>query len=102
MCDIYQNSIFTIAASCSDSDSAGFLQQRTLGISFKLGRLGGLSPVHVREAIDCSQRLRKDPIHARAWTFQETILPRRLLSFGSYEATWECETHKQCECRHIE
>lgn len=102
MCDIYRDSIVTIAASCSASDSAGFLQDRKADDPVELNKPERLNSVHVRQAIDHSRMIRNDPIHARAWTFQETVLPRRLLSFGSYEATWECETHRQCECRQIE
>lgn len=102
MCDIYRDSIVTIAASSSASDSAGFLQDRKVDDPVELNKPERLSSLHVRQAIDHSRMIRNDPIHARAWTFQETVLPRRLLSFGSYEATWECETHRQCECRQIE
>lgn len=101
MCDIYRNSIFTIAASCSASDCAGFLGERTIDDPIKLNT-PGLQSVRFRKTVDHSRMLREDPIHGRAWTFQEAILPRRLLSFGSCEAIWECETHRQCECRQIE
>lgn len=101
MCDIYRNSILTIAASCSISDSAGFLRERIVDDPVELNKPRRLQSVRFRQAIDHSRMLRDDPIHARAWTFQETILPRRLLSFGSREATWECETLRQCECRQI-
>lgn len=102
MCDIYRNSILTIAASCSASDCAGFLRERIVDDPIELNKPRRLQSVRFRQAIDHSRMLRNDPIHARAWTFQETILPRRLLSFGSREATWECETLRQCECRQIE
>lgn len=102
MCDIYQDSILTIAASCSASDSSGFLQERITTSPIKLKSSERLKSVCFRPAIDHSQMLLEDPIHFRAWTFQENILPRRLLSFGSREMTWECETHRRCECGQIE
>lgn len=92
----------TIAASCSASDRAGFLRERLVDDPVELNKPQRLQAVRFRQAIDHSRMLRHDPIHTRAWTFQETILPRRLLSFGSREATWECETLRQCECRQIE
>lgn len=102
MCDIYRNSVLTITASCSASDCAGFLRERIIDDPIELDKPLRLQSVRFRQAVDHSRMLRDDPIHSRAWTFQETILPRRLLSFGSQEATWECETLRQCECRQIE
>lgn len=102
MCDIYRDSIVTIAASCSASDRNGFLQERLIDDAIKLAEPQKMESIRFRQAIDHSRMLRDDPIHSRAWTFQETILPRRLLSFGSSEATWECETLRKCECHQIE
>lgn len=102
MCDIYRDSILTIAASCSASDCAGFLQDRIIEDAIELNGPPRFQSVRFRQTIDHSRMFRDDPIHARAWTFQETILPRRLLSFGSREATWECEAVRKCECRQIE
>lgn len=102
MCDIYRDSVLTIAASSSSSDCAGFLQDRVIDDPLELKKPERLKSIRFRRAVDHSRMLRDDPIHSRAWTFQETILPRRLLSFGSQEATWECETLRQCECCQIE
>lgn len=102
MCDIYRNSILTIAASCSGSDCEGFLRERLIEEPVALAKPSRLQSVRLRQAVNHSRMLHEDPIHSRAWTFQEAILPRRLLSFGSHEATWECETLRQCECRQIE
>lgn len=102
MCDIYRNSILTIAASCSASDSAGFLQERIVDDPVELTQPRGMESIRFRPSIDHTRTHGDDPIHSRAWTFQETILPRRLLSFGSRELTWECETLRQCECLQIE
>lgn len=102
MCDIYRNSILTIAASCSASDCDGFLRDRIIDDPIELEKPKRLQSVCFRQTIDHSRMFRDDPIHSRAWTFQETILPHRLLSFGSCEASWECEALRQCECRQIE
>lgn len=102
MCNIYQDSILTIAASCSASDCAGFLQERMINDPIELNGPQRFKSVRFRRAIDHSRMFREDPIHARAWTFQEAILPHRLLSFGSRETTWECETLRKCECGQIE
>lgn len=97
MCDVYRNATLTIAASCSSGDRAGFLQARTASEPERLKKPPRLQSLRFREAIDHRMH-HEDPIHARGWTFQETILPRRLLSFGSFEMTWECETLRGCEC----
>lgn len=102
MCEVYRESLLTIAASCSPSDQSGFLQQRLVDHPIRLNKPQRLKSIHFRRAINHSRMLRDDPIHARAWTYQETILPHRLLSFGSREASWECETLRKCECHQIE
>lgn len=102
MLTIYRDSIVTIAASCSASDYNGFLQERMIDDPVKLAKPQKMESIRFRQAIDHSRMLRDDPIHSRAWTFQESILPRRVLSFSSCEATWECETLRKCECHQIE
>lgn len=102
MCDIYRNSVLTIAASCSSSDWEGFLRERTSASFVALTKPPKFQSLRLREAVDHRRMLHEDPIHARAWTFQETILPRRLLSFGSFEMTWECETLRRCECGRVD
>lgn len=102
MCDIYRHSVLTIAASCSASDSAGFLQHRMAARSLTLKQPARLRSLRLRETVDHRRMLREDPIHSRAWTFQETMLPHRLLSFCSREMTWECEKSRHCECGRID
>ena len=38
------------------------------------------------------------PLVKRAWTFQEHLLPTRVLQFGTYEAVWECNGLTCCSC----
>lgn len=103
MCDVYRHSSLTISAACSASGTEGFLWERDKSESFRPGprEPARLQHLRCRQAIDHRRMIREEPIHARAWTFQETILPPRLLSFCSGEMTWECETLKQCECWRI-
>ncbi len=86
MCDIYRDSALTISAACSSSDISGFLREPR--------------PFHLHP--DHKQMIQADPIHTRAWTFQEHILPRCLLSFGSHEMYWECEVSRYCLCGAID
>ena len=90
MCDIYRESSLTISAACSSSDLSGFLRQTPCPL-----------PINYKCNIDHKLQLDLDPIHTRAWTFQESILPRRLLSFGSQEMYYECEVDQTCECHSI-
>lgn len=94
MCDIYRNSDLTLSAACSDNDLLGFLTPRREGFQRDLPR--------TRTTINHKKMLQTDPIHTRAWTFQEHILPRRLLSFGTQEMFWECEEARNCECKLID
>lgn len=103
MADVYRHSSLTISAACSSSGDKGILWDRDKTESFgpNPGEPARLQSLRCRPAIDHRRMIREEPIHSRAWTFQETILPRRLLSFCSREMTWECETMKQCECWRI-
>ncbi|KAK3493492.1 hypothetical protein B0T13DRAFT_403286 [Neurospora crassa] len=47
-------------------------------------------------------RTLKEPILGRAWVFQERLLSRRTLHFGSSEVLWECRSGCFCECGGIE
>lgn len=47
-------------------------------------------------------RTLKEPILSRAWVFQERLLSRRTLHFGSSEVLWECKSGCFCECGGIE
>ena len=47
-------------------------------------------------------RTLKEPILSRAWVFQERLLSRRTLHFGSSEVLWECRSGCFCECGGIE
>ncbi|KAK3396811.1 hypothetical protein B0T20DRAFT_356544 [Sordaria brevicollis] len=47
-------------------------------------------------------RTPKEPILSRAWVFQERLLSRRTLHFGSSEVLWECRSGCFCECGGIE
>lgn len=73
MCDIYRDSILTIPTPCSASDCAGFLQDRMIDDLVGLTGPPRLQPVRFCRAVDHSRMLRDDPIHARAWKFQETM-----------------------------
>jgi hypothetical protein len=40
------------------------------------------------------------PLDMRAWTTQESLLGRRMLSFTNFECVWTCDETVACECEH--
>jgi hypothetical protein len=100
---IYRCSHVTIAASVSRSSTEGFLYNRQQLQPIRMsGRLDDsvfadfvFSPgVLEQEGISPEASL---PLFQRAWTFQETHLPRRILSYGHQGLTYRClsATHNE-------
>lgn len=86
---IYGNASFTIAAARSRTVLDGFLGQRDLGppsSAFKLrcrsldDRIGTLTI--------CQVRTPAEPLDGRAWTFQERLLSRKIIDFGTRCTRW--------------
>jgi Heterokaryon incompatibility protein (HET) len=116
MADVYGNSYLTIAASAAKDGSVGCLVPRTIPAarSFKVdlssyGPDYGKTEVFVRRRLhqkgDSKYFLGKDlktqsqaPLEERAWTFQESLLPRRILHFYGDEVVFQCESETICEC----
>ncbi|KAK3364013.1 heterokaryon incompatibility protein-domain-containing protein [Lasiosphaeria hispida] len=99
---VYGKAHLVIAASSSSGCTEGFLKERP-------GQIDGTfaSPVLderqtrsiVRYHPGRGERILLDePLDRRAWTFQEILLARRLLLFGTDMLRWECETSHECEC----
>ncbi|KAI1134393.1 HET-domain-containing protein [Hypoxylon sp. FL0543] len=103
MCAIYQNSFVTIAAATSSSVRESFLDNRstfnrrhaTCTVPVALTSKGSgdserlslvtVAPVHAYKTAIF-------PLNKRGWTFQEALLPRRLLVFGDLEPFVRCRT----------
>lgn len=80
--NIYEHAILNIAATkASDFHSGIFRSEPRSSIT---------KPSHGDDM---------DPLKSRAWMFQEKWLSRRVISFGSSEMTWRCETADRCECK---
>lgn len=99
---IYENAYLTIAASLAPSDTIGFLQPRRRHLSKVIDFQGKLlhrtkRDFKVREMID-HDKSSQDPLHSRAWAFQERVMSRRILFYTSYEMNWECRESRHCEC----
>jgi hypothetical protein len=97
MANIYKNAIFTIAAARAESCDDGFLgvQEMRAGllrISIKLpmnclnGAIGSVLLYLTRTQIGHENT----PIDKRAWSYQEQLLSRRVISFFDDSIEWRC------------
>ncbi|KAH4101976.1 hypothetical protein HBI04_191030 [Parastagonospora nodorum] len=106
MASIYESSYLTLAAGASSDDDGGFFSlpsgsyAKSQCSSLKLG--GKLCNIYVRHSIDhpdadfpAKEVL---PLMRRGWCFQERLLSRRYLCFGSKELLWECMEDVACSC----
>ncbi|KAK4225872.1 heterokaryon incompatibility protein-domain-containing protein [Podospora fimiseda] len=109
MRDIYRNSYLTISVTRSrDSSEVCFSTRETRHLSTKVGTIeheGKSCDVLSRESISHYEMGSSDsipsqsfPLFSRAWTFQERLLPRRVVHYGALELIWECNTLSDCEC----
>jgi hypothetical protein len=101
MGSIYEGPYLTIAASTSSSDQQGFLEDcesRFEYLSWDLCWEDSSLPsgIKVRSIHDARGKFLGEPLSTRAWTLQERLLPRRLLTYSA-ALMWEC-TAELCEC----
>lgn len=102
----YKNSFLTIAAASAVDDQAGFLGPRgTTSILRDLPPISGIpAGLMVREVPEeagvCQQSELSEPLYTRGWVLQERLLSPRVLSFGSTELRWDCNTSTFAETGH--
>lgn len=97
MSAIYKHSFLTIAASAAPGDQAGFLGERKALPGRKLEnnilylpyRVVEMREVNNPELREGPTDLEENPLNARAWAFQEHLIPARFLDFRSSEIRWE-------------
>jgi hypothetical protein len=96
MSQIYLNAEITISAALATDSSEGFLHDRPFA-SPVLGEIVPRLPFRCSDMTIGSVGLLKftdtkfrDPISARGWTFQEHMLSRKLLIYGSLGVYWQC------------
>ena len=95
MDQIYKNATMTIVAACVPSVKEGFLKDRPSSGRSQFDIPCRLGPnqffvVHTQEHIFYHDG--SEPISKRAWTFQEQLLPPRLLIYASHTLQWRCRT----------
>ncbi|KPM45528.1 hypothetical protein AK830_g1068 [Neonectria ditissima] len=101
MCDVYRNSVLTIAASRAAGSSEGFLGTRLnrsyISIPFHTDGISGNVSVSalplssVGNLIQESLQMKEEPLTGRAWALQERFLSRRTLHFSRSQIHFECE-----------
>ncbi|RYE97946.1 MAG: HET domain-containing protein, partial [Oxalobacteraceae bacterium] len=106
MASIYESAHITLAAGASSDDDGGFFTDTpdiyAKPISFELGFGTQLHTIYVRRSVDhpdadwpAGEVL---PLMKRGWCFQERLLARRYICFGSKEVLWECREDVACSC----
>lgn len=98
---IYTCAQVTIAASKASKCTEGFLAPRVnvpqfyIPIRYPSGRVG---PHRFgRVILIASPHRSVEPLVIRAWTLQESLLSRRILSYGSLQLHWYCATTEHCD-----
>ena len=114
MCNIYENSYLTIAATSACEGSQGLSIRKSAnyvrlsgelssGILFDIvghrrphtSKNGHLTMGHPHAHYPTNDN---PPLLSRAWTFQERILAPRVVHFCGEELMWVCGTMTYCEC----
>ena len=104
MGDIYKNAYLTLAATASSDGAGGLFVERDgdiLDIT-----IPNSDPLHNVSLKARRRRLHAsllppphgEPLSSRAWAWQERLLSRRIVHFGSQELIWECKSGSGCEC----
>lgn len=101
MAHIYRDADVTVSAALAADSAEGFLHERACVpavddagdaipyLPFRCGD-GGEDNVGIVGLLKFSQTSFRDPIVRRGWTFQETMLSRRLLVYGTLGVYWQC------------
>lgn len=97
---IYKYAEITISASSALAVSKGFLQERTwqpISTPFTLPLQTPDSKTGTVQITDYNSYdfESQDPVHSRAWVFQEQILSARVVDFSSMMARWHCATRSR-------
>ncbi|KAK1979049.1 hypothetical protein LZ30DRAFT_772400 [Colletotrichum cereale] len=100
MAVIYSNSYLTLAAVKSSDNGGGLLYARRPSTYLKLPCNGfdagdkyilvSVLPLDKELIIEFHIEMKSEPLTKRAWGFQERVIARRILHFGSEQLYWEC------------
>lgn len=128
MCQVYSNATLTLSATHAEGSSVGIFGRQEFGSQARRvgdlllpddGRERAAVHVYARpnlakfhDACDWGLTFRvpswatatnsglvvSEPLAARAWCLQESLLSNRLLHYTSDEMVWECNQARRCEC----
>lgn len=96
MARIYQNSYLTICASISTNMDSGIFPTKydhRIKVTADDGHEAGL-----RIRVVHSHETPPTDLETRGWTYQEYVLPPRILEFGPFDISWKCQEDHFCEC----
>jgi hypothetical protein len=100
---IYGGAHLTIAAASAPDNREGFLvvteaRKHYESSEVDLFPFSQHSQVLARRVHDARTLKHVDPLTLRWWTFQERLLPRRLMTYTQGALSFECITASCCEC----
>lgn len=94
MKDVYGGAALTITATNSSTTNAGIFHPRLISPNICQLAFGSFT-VSLRLSTQFSDTtLKSEILNTRGWTLQESILSPRVLSYGSQQMVWECQTLK--------
>jgi Heterokaryon incompatibility protein (HET) len=105
MDQIYQDAYVTIAAANSSKCSKSFLDifiPKAAPEAYHFGKIffpcpDGLPGSIYVEPSPGEYNPRQEPLNQRGWALQERLLSPRVLTFGSHQMYWQCQTDLQCD-----
>ncbi|KAK3366688.1 heterokaryon incompatibility protein-domain-containing protein [Lasiosphaeria ovina] len=111
MATVYRNAYLTLAAGTSAASDEGFLSHEHHAAGFRApyhepwhDESGGQAVLGARvipgihthtDTLDEEDVM---PLDDRAWTLQEGVLARRILTYTKHELRWTCVSGTACEC----
>jgi Heterokaryon incompatibility protein (HET) len=104
MDQVYHDSSLTICAANASVSSISFLNifyPRSMPNPYRLAKInfpvpGGLvGNVFLEEEHRYDPR--EEPLNKRGWALQERLLSPRVLTFGSFQMYWHCQSEHHCE-----
>lgn len=95
MKSIFESNYFNIVAASAVSTVDGFLSERRPKLGTEVGKVPVWTSTNdlveiVLHMMDLDVCDRSDPVHLRAWTLGDWLLPQRHLIFTSGQLAWKC------------
>ena len=104
MDQVYHHSSLTICAANAAMSSMSFLNirhPRSMPDPHRLAKMSFPLPDgstgNILAECDWLYFPAKEPLNKRGWALQERLLSPRVLTFGSFQMYWHCQTEQRCE-----